>query len=95
MVLKNIYIFQDFETKHFGGHAKMIFILFFMMKKLEKYIFWQKLRRNLNINIINRKEKGECMLECTQFEKEKKQNIISKVLTHQISFLLNYFKNHI
>jgi hypothetical protein len=37
------------------------------------------------------------MLECTQFEKEKKLYIISKVLTHQISFIPFelFLKSHI
>ncbi len=54
------------------------------------------MRRNLNRKIMNRKEKGECMLECTQFEKEKKTkyNIKSINTSNFILFEL-FFKSHI
>jgi hypothetical protein len=89
-VVLKMFIFVKILKQTLWWTCKNDFHLVFYDETIgHKYIV-KTLRRNFN-KIIHRKEKGECMLECTQFERKMKLNIISKILTHNISFILNYF----
>ncbi len=51
--------------------------------------------RSTSKMIKNNNVKGECTVQCTQFEGNLELYVISKVATCKISLTLNYFKDHI
>lgn len=79
-----------FELHHCLGLAVQC-----VYKYLNDLIFKNKLGQAMVVGILGKVGLDDSMVQCTHFVSKLEVDIVSKIVTHKISLILDFIKNHI